>query len=187
MVHTSVGWQVGAWDIHETLDGFISFGDDVGLSYRQVWSGRNGVSIGAGIGRSRVALLENDGRPYEFGRKDLYIDGSWHLFPAVGGRFYLGPTIRAGYWRMLREALDFREEEVRTVWGDYERYERVPVGTAWVLAGGPHLGWLLGRRSDFDLNLVWLAGIWHEGSQWRPVGGAHLRFAYVFALGGAPR
>jgi len=84
---------------------------------------------------------------------------------------------------MLREGLNFSKA------GDewWENADRVAIGNAWVLDGGPHLGWLLGKRSDFDLNLVWLAGVWNEGSRWRPVGGAHLRFAYVFALGGAPR
>lgn len=180
VMHTAVGWQLGEWNIHESLDGFGSGGVEAGLSYRQFWSGRAGISIGGGLGRSRVALARKQGGPYEFGRKDLHLEVALHLRPREGGRLYLGPTFRAGYWRFLRDGLDFVDPEEQRWWGPYDR---VPIGNAWALTGGPHVGWLVGRRSDFDLSIVGLAGVWGDGSHWSLVAGAHVRLGYVFALG----
>jgi hypothetical protein len=181
LVHAGLGFRFGDWKIHERVDGFVSGGPEFGLSYRRYWNDRAGFTTSAGFEAVRMAIVESDGPGYEFGRRDIYGEAAVHFSPSVGGRFYLGPTVRAGYWRLQRDKLSFYDSD--SAWG---RYDDVPVDDAWALLGGPHVGWQFGRRNDLDLSLHTLVGAWHEGSRWALLGGTAVRLGYMFSLGRAP-
>jgi hypothetical protein len=128
-----------------------------------------------------MVVIETGGTEHELGRRDVYGEVAVHFSPGAGGRFYLGPTVRAAYWRMKRDRLSF--DSSHNAWG---RYDDVQIGDAWALLGGPHVGWQFGRRNDLDLSLHTLVGAWHEGSRWALLGGTAVRLGYMFSLGRAP-
>lgn len=91
--------------------------------------------------RADYVLFRPSAPPGHFSRKIGYVGsgdiggfgrdhGLYCLSAQGGGRLYLGPTLRAGFWRFLREGPDFPEENSwgQNSWG--VDYERVSIGNA---------------------------------------------------------